>query len=438
MNKYSFGLKLMHTTKNNNNPGIKNNFLYDCFQFRNEYHTHCFGNYSKIDSDRLKIYFKINDYYNLKKNKHFCQDTKILVDNYYNVITKIYFGYEFNKPVDNLPNTIYWLLLGKSFNKFIIKYPSGLRYLTFGYDFNQPVCNLPDSLERIVFGGRFNNPIDNLPDSITHLSFYFSFYVSNDYYKFGLNKNVEHFPSGMTLPESDFDKIITKLPKKLTHLVLEKNKNFYGLDSVIKNTNITHIQFDVVTYDFLINLPDSLEHLSTKHNSYNSLEMNKINKSSEQIFPDNLKFLEIEIDKINYKFLSNLPSGLDTLIIKVTNVVNVDNENILSNLPSNLRYLKIIIKFNITKTNISLNDILNFDYLPNSITHLTIETDTTKSQINIKLDNLPNSITHLWINSYIVTLFYPQNNIKELYCSKNYINTHKNSLNQNIILKYFD
>ena len=35
----------------------------------------------------------------------------------------------------------------------------------------------------------------------------------------------------------------------------------------------------------------------------------------------------------------------------------------------------------------------------------------------------------------IIEFFYPQNNIKELHCSKNYIEKHIDSINENIIIK---
>lgn len=410
-----------HNNYNEIKPNTFNHHLYNTFQFSNEYYTPYMG-YSRIDADCIKKinnYKYINKYYD-SSYKHHIDQTKKLVEKYFSNITKIYFGYEFNKPIENLPDSINWLVLGKSFNQSIDKYPSGLKYLTFGYDFNQPVYHLPNLLERIVFGEKFDRPIDNLPDTITHLSFNINFYHSSDYYKFGLNKINEHQPSGGIIHKSNFSGTLKKLPKNLTYLVIDDCRNFIGLENIIGNTKITHIQANYLSDKFLLNLPDTLEHLSANGYPYEP----KINK-----LPSGLKFLNINFRNCS-ELIKHLPSNLEILIIPGEKYYNKDESREmkypynLSNLPSSLKYLKII--------DDNPNNYFDLDYLPSSLTHLTL---SIKSKLS--LDNLPSSITHLWINTNGKELFYPQNNIKELYCTKEYVQKNINFIDKNICIKYY-
>lgn len=429
-------------------------YLYDCFQFKNNYHIPYLG-YWRVGDERYIVkeenYKKINNFYDLTNAiilSNQISSSKQIVDKYFENITKIYFGYEFNKSIDNLLESVVWLVLGKSFNQPIQKYPSNLKYLTFGYDFNQLLCNLPDILERIVFGGCFNNPIDNLPDSITHLSFFVEYYGSSNFCRFGFGENYEIYyrtskkniqtstyntdiysfelnpdcsvPSNIEYHKSQFAKKINKLPKKLTHLVIDKCDNFLNLDNLIKCTKLTHLQTNFLSDNFSLNLPNTLEYL------------NLLNICPKKIIlPKNMKFIKMNFTNCSQLLLC-LPENLETLIIYNQYYYYTKNNNgdysylyDLSNLPSNLKYLKILDKNN--------DSYYNFDYLPNSITHLTIDTKTHNS-----LNNLPNSIIFLWIGDMITELFYPQNNIKELYCSKNYIEKHIDSINENIIIKKYN
>ena len=399
-----------------NKKCIKNNHcLYECFQFKNEYHIPYYG-FSKLDDPRYENkrnnYNYINKYYDFS-NHNQLDKTKKLVDKYFSNITKIYFGFEFNKSIDNLHDSINWLILGKQFNKPIHKYPLDLKYLTFGYDFNQCVDNLPSLLERLVFGGEFNKPIDNIPDSITHLSFYIQYYSTIDNYKFGYNNNFDFQPSGGEIHKSCFSKKIIKLPKKLTCLVLDNCKNFLELENVITNSKITVIQANSLTDKFLLNLPDTLEHLILFY-SYP-----KINK-----LPSGLKSLKMNFANC-LELLQCLPNNLKILIIILGDYYNLNSINYqyeLTNLPLTLKYLKII--------DYQSNNNYNFNYLPSSITHLTLKTNTQNL-----LNNLPSLITHLWIDDNNNDEFYPQDNIKELYCGKDYIIKNIDKINKNIIIK---
>jgi hypothetical protein len=427
----------------NSKTNIKNNSLYYSFQFGDCYHIPYLG-YSRISDERYIVKSnhcdKINNYYDIK-NKNILDISKQIIDKHFLSITKVYFGYEFNNPIENLPDSINWLVLGKNFNQSINKYPSCLKYLTFGFDFNKLVDNLPNMLERIVFGGRFDKSIDNLPDTITHLSFYVEFY-SEELYKFGFGSNVkkycttveknitdteniysfalrpeDHRAQDFEICDCEFSQKIIKLPKKLTHLVIDDCKNLINLDNLIESSKLTHLQAKHLSKNFLLNLPNTLEHLSLFVTSPDEIKL-----------PIKLKFIKMNF--VNCKeILKSLPEDLEILIIMGNKYYRYDLDNNtylydLSNLPSSLKYLKIKDwdKFN-----------YNLDYLPSSLTHLTISTKT-----NNPLNNLPSSITHLWIDGKNEELFYPQNNIKELYCSNEYIKKNINHIDKNISVNYFN
>ena len=305
------------------------------------------------------------------------------------------------------------MVLGKKFNKPILKYPSNLKYLTFGYDFNQDITDLPNSLERLVFGVNFNRCIDDLPDSITHLSFFVEINYLSDYYRFGCNKNTDYRPSGCEIHKSKFSQQITKLPKKITNLVLDTNKNFLGLENIISKIKLTHLQANNLDDNLLSNLSDTLEHLML----YSQPTINRL--------PSGLKSLLMNFTNC-LELLTCLLVDLEMLILITRHNCFKNYNNYpydLSNLPLRLKYLKII--------DDNTNNYYNFDYLPGSITHLTLDLQT-----NYLLNNLPNSITHLWIDSISnQELFHPQDNIKELYTNKEYIEKHFNSINKNIVIK---
>lgn len=463
-----FDVSTSDVSTSDNKKSTNNNSLYSSFQFDNCFHIPYFG-YSRIDDDRHTVKCnnlnKINNYYDIKKS--IPEISKEIVDKYLNNITKICFGYYFDKSIDNLPNTITWLVLGKSFNQPINKYPLNLKYLTFGYEFDQPIDNLPNILERIVFGGKFNKSIDNLPNTITHLSFYVEFNES-ECYKFGFDYDLQKYcslsdnnddnkiniiddyvhdfslsstkfkqPDG-EIHKCNFSSKIIKLPENLTHLVIPNCKNFINLDNLIKSTKLTHLQADFLSENFLLNLPDTLEHLSLFVNSPNKIKL-----------PEKLKFIKMRFVNCS-DVLKNLPENLETLIIDedkcCTKKINYD----LSNLPMGLKYFKFNDKNNYNHYGleyIKFNDKNDynyccFDYLPSGITHLTINTKT-----NNQLNNLPDSIKYLWIDcgsesgsesgSGSEEIFHPQNNIINLYSTKEYIYKNIDKIYDKIKIYFF-
>ena len=91
----------------------------------------------------------------------------------------------------------------------ILNLPNGLKILKFGGGcrFDSDLINLPEGLEILHLGCRFNKSIDKLPDTLKTI-------------KIG-NKN------------SEFQKVITKLPNKLEKLYLSR---MYDLKNIKTNT----------------------------------------------------------------------------------------------------------------------------------------------------------------------------------------------------------
>ena len=352
------------------------------------------SNCSRIDTANLK-FLNLKNYNPL--NKQIFPQAKSLADKYN--VTKVYFGNNFNYSIDKLPDSIEWLVLGKKFNQPIKKCIRNLKYLTFGHDFNKPVSksNLPNGFERIVFGIDFNQPIDDLPDSITHISFYVD-YIYYDTCKFGMGECEKMMPTFAPIYKSKFAQLVKRLPNNLTHLHCEKIK---FEPNAFENTKLTHAKIKTDSYEMINYLPKSLKNL-IMYGNYENYNCDHIHICKLE----NLECLVMDINTSASKLLQNLPQNLECLIL---NLSCTDNIN-LTNLPTKLKYLKLSSDTFFYDNNNS--NVVNLEYLPCSLTHLTINIKSAK----LLLNNLPLSITHACVNLNFFKELEQYSNIKNRIC----------------------
>ena len=254
----------------------------------------------------------------------------------------------------NIINPIGPYLCDKSANFVVL--PAYLTHLTFGTDFDREIghkncgnvkCpkNLPNTLTHLNFGFCFNKKVDNLPKKIIVLVFGHSF-----------NQSVDKLPNSIThLTFGDlFNQKIDKLPDSITHLVFG---NFFQKNIEILPKSITHLVTGTHFNQNLPKLPNTITYLKIYGATYGL---------NNKIMIGHTKCKDDSCPK-------NLPNSLITL---VTNI------NTLDKLPESIKNLTIE-EYN---TNVNLN------LLPNTLTHLTLNT-------NIKnLNKLPSDLTYLKLN----------------------------------------
>ena len=121
---------------------------------------------------------------------------------------------------------------------------------------------------------------------------------------------------------------------------------------------------------------------------------------------ENLECLVMDINTSASKLLQNLPQNLECLIL---NLSCTDNIN-LTNLPTKLKYLKLSSDTFFYDNNNS--NVVNLEYLPCSLTHLTINIKSAK----LLLNNLPLSITHACVNLNFFKELEQYSDIKNRIC----------------------
>jgi hypothetical protein len=231
----------------------------------------------------------------------------------YNRDTKtLTIDYDFNEELKDIPNDTQ-IIIFKNKNKFS--------------KFNKKVDNLPKSLIKIFFGGYFNQKIDYLPQSLTHLSFGYCF-----------NRKV-----------NNFSEYFLGLPKNLSCLTFndwfkQKINNF--------PKNLTQLNFGVLFNQKIDKLPKNLTNLTLSF-YFN----NKLNILSKE-----LKYL-----KLGYKFTEEiiLPKNLEEIIL-------YSNNNLINNIPTHIKKIKIICNFEI-----------NIKNLPLTIEEIVIQHEDYKRMIKI-------------------------------------------------------
>ena len=304
-----------------------------------------------------------------------------------------------------------WVLFTREFNEEltpdIIQFLSKYQRVCFGDKYNQSVENLPDCITDLVFGNDFNQPITYqtessqngksptlLPQSLTRLEFCL-----------GCEFNQ---PLTYQTESSQNGKSPTLLPSGLTQLIFGENSKFNqpvnisdedsptGKSSILPDS-LTDLEFGWLFDQPVDNLPNSLTYLSFGHNFNQPVTYqteSSQNGKSPTLLPESLT--ELAFGKSFNQPIDNLPNSLTHLTFEYRFCKS------LKNLPKTLTHLYINGDFYIDKyednsiydlpksiTHLSVNG--NFNYIPTSVTHLTVEMGIHPSQIKY----LPDSIEEI-------------------------------------------
>lgn len=237
----------------------------------------------------------------------------------------------------NFSDSIFYLDFGKKFNKSLkyIKLPKYLKKIKLSDDYTQSLDYVvfPDTIEIMEFGNIFDNSLFTtiLPKNLKELIF-----------------NNNNFNSA--LPQV--------LPEKLEKLVLNMFFDF-SLNNFVIPQNLKYLKVNgkIGNKVFLNNLPDTIEHIELSDLyfkfkcNYPKLKTLIVRKNSKKIVLNNkcnkLKYLTCSGNSINFDFLNNLPESVEKIEIARDLSVN------LANLPNNLSELII----NIEPTQIFNNNV---------------------------------------------------------------------------------
>ena len=198
--------------------------------------------------------------------------------------------------------------------------------------------------------GNVSNLIDKLPDCMEKLILTCNFYSDIKFLLSNLTK--------LKITQLKKLDLLTKLPNHLLELDIRFENtiipnNFDELNSNLpcglKKLSLDYCKVQTIHKKCFINLgslPDSLEYLSIKDNLDNSILDN---------LPTSLKFLKIESllldsQKDNINIFSNLPRGLEKLLIVIYpyNLDHIEPIILLQNLPESLIELVIFSKLKYT------------------------------------------------------------------------------------------
>lgn len=218
-------------------------------------------------------------------------------------VKKLSFAYNFNEEikVESLPNNLIKLKFSYLFNQELSckSLPSSLKKLILSNAFDKKICKdvLPDTLEYLNLGFDFNQTL-HIPSSVKYI-------------KFGYNFN---------------QKLNDVLPVTLESLILcEKyTKSYSFLKSL---TNLKRLEMYIQNDNFEI--PKSVTHL-TIHSNFNADTLKYISSTI------NLKKLTIAYPK-NTTITKYVPSYITYLSLMYQN----DEEDLINNIPSTVRILKI-------------------------------------------------------------------------------------------------
>jgi hypothetical protein len=208
----------------------------------------------------------------------------------------IIFGDEFFQLIDELPDTIEFLELGYNFNLPINKLPNSLHSIVFGKKFNQSleIIKLPKLLKSIIFADDYDQQLENIKLSTEIVELHLG-------KKFNTNK-LGNLPDVKILKIVNISENLNNLPISLEYLKInQKHKQFidkvpfgcvveYFMDlneqeqNSILNTTESTDSYDSIEEQYI----DSISEVSSigKHNSFDVISNNKINKIRKTVIID--------------------------------------------------------------------------------------------------------------------------------------------------------
>jgi hypothetical protein len=303
LNYYKYNL--ITWKPNLNSINFDNKYLVP--EFANSKNTIHYNEIKKVNLNNLSDKYE-------RINMEYCMQTQPIIklskqleylkmDSYYNFTI-------------NLPENLLVIFFGREFNE-LIKYPNKIFYIEYGEKFNQPIDNLPLSLEFLRLGKSFNQPLENLPLKLSSLDLskcekfnYLLDYLPNNLKYLGsiLNNSLDNLPNSLnelvltTENDNNTNELFKLSIKKELNIIdeidLEKKTKIYsenmsGNILIIKNIKIIKLN----------NLPKNIEYLF--------LSLKKDIKTEIDIFPENLKYLNLGVnytypidDLINLKYLN--------------------------------------------------------------------------------------------------------------------------------------
>ncbi len=277
------------------------------------------------------------------------------------------------------------IIFSDSYNKPLGQFPDSIREVLFRTDFNQPIdilenCN---SIKKITFysNSDFNQLIDRLPKNLTHL------YLSRAF-----NQSIDKLPDNLLVLviQGDFNQPINCLPYNLVKLTINSDTFNYPLDNLpnsLKNLTLIGREFNYP----LDNLPEGLEYLDIEIPTHTYI----------QNLPNSLIGLKINsyTDSDSDFEIKNLPDS-----IQILNLNNLSDFEII-NLPTNLISLKLGEKFN--------SPIISY---PTGLKHISYG-----SKFNQSVENLPDSLEFIEFGKKFNQPInrYPSN-LKKIYFNANF------------------
>lgn len=304
------------------------------------------------------------------------------INNLPNSIIWIVFPCEstFNIELKNLPDCLVLLSLGKNYTKKLYELPKSLKYFfCFMSDFYTNIQFLPNTIEYIGIITSDIKSLEKIPSNTKLFKICSLSSNINTSCNIGIITNlIDKLPNCIEklIIACKFWSEIKLLPINLQKLKITQLNNLDLLSKLPNHLTELDIKFENTTIpkdfeEINSNLPHCLKKLSIDYS--NVPAQYKISFINLGCLPDSLEFLSIK-NNFNLSILDNLPTSLKNLKIEFILLdSNKDDIDIFSNLPRGLEKLLIIIQPSNLNPNLNPNNIIiKLKNLPESISELVI------------------------------------------------------------------
>jgi hypothetical protein len=276
----------------------------------------------------------------------------------------------FNQNLSSLPPNLEFLSLGNSYTKSLSNLPNTLKYFILATQHYIPsIINIPDEIK--YFGLKTSNDmiLNKLPKSTK--------YINLDTWRYnnvviGNNQVLDLLPDGIEVLKLNcsYNSELKNLPTNLKKLFISNLCTFDTLSKLPGSLELLDICFSHIIHNndysssYFSNLPNNLKNLKIK--TYFSSDSKIKPKLNLNNLPESILKLSIGMSYIYNGIFDNLPNCIEEL--EINNCLPDNSEFIFfNNLPRNLKFLDISIK---NYKNINQNNIIS--NLPVSLEKIVI------------------------------------------------------------------